>query len=260
MHLRGTSWATACALALFLAPATASAQAAPPDKARAVELFKKSEDAYRAGDFDKAIKLLDEAYALDPQPVLVYNRARAAEGIGDFDGAIAGYEKFLAEEPNTRDRGAIEQRLATLKRQRDERAALVKERDARRDAPPPPPPPPPPREEPAPPPPTPEKPAQRSVYPYVVAGAGGVGLVMGTIFGVMALGKKDDAVNERTQQKSMDLKDSADGLATASTVSFVIGSVLVVAGVTWWVLDSKKTSAGRVGPYVTASGVGVTLP
>jgi tetratricopeptide (TPR) repeat protein len=284
MAIDRTSWARALAVFLlsalsalpaFPSPAAAQGPAAPPpspppttassgaatsDKARAVELFRKSEEAYRQGDFAQVIRLLDEAYALDPQPVLVYNRARAAEGLGDLDGAITGYEKFLNDEPNTPDRGAIEQRVATLKRQRDERAALVHDRDTRRNEPPPRPPPPPPAQ--PPPPGAPE--AHRSLLPYVVAGAGGAGLVAGTIFGVMALSKKDDAVAERTQQRSMDLKDSADHLATASTVSFVLGTVLVLAGATWWVVDSgvlsKKNRAGRLALDVSAAGIGGAFP
>jgi tetratricopeptide (TPR) repeat protein len=241
----------------------AAAKPAAADKARAADLFNKSADAYRQGDFALAIKLLDEAYGLDPQPVLVYNRARAAEGLGDLDGAIAGYEKFLADEPNPPDRGAIEQRVATLKRQRDERAALVRDRDARREEPPPP--------SPAAPAPAPAErstaePARthRSPLPYVVAGVGAAGLVAGAVFGVLAVSKKNDAVSERTQQKSMDLKSSADGLATASTVSFIVGGVLVAAGAAWLLVDgdvlSKKKHAARLGPYLSASGIGVWLP
>jgi tetratricopeptide (TPR) repeat protein len=233
------------------------------DKARAAELFNKSADAYRQGDFALAIKLLDEAYGLDPQPVLVYNRARAAEGLGDLDGAIAGYEKFLAEEANAPDRGAIEQRVTTLKRQRDERAALVRERDAHRDEPPPAAPAPAPADHPAPE----AEPARRSPLPYVVAGAGVAGLGLGAIFGILALSKKDDAVSERTQQKSMDLKSSADGLATASTVTFIVGGVLLVAGATWWLIDGgvfhkKKSQAARLGRAfsVSPAGFGVSLP
>lgn len=232
------------------------------DKARAADLFKKSADAYRQGDFKHAIDLLDEAYALDPQPVLTYNRARAAEGLGNVDAAIAGYEKFLADEPKAPDRGAIEQRVATLKRQRDERAALERDRDARREDPvptpvpvpviePPPSTPPP---EPAPP------PRAHTPLPYVVAGVGAVGLVTGAIVGSLALSKKDDAVAEPVQQRSMDLKDSADSLATTSTVFFVLGGVLVAAGVAWWIVDhapSKKT--GALTPRISATGLGVSF-
>jgi tetratricopeptide (TPR) repeat protein len=218
------------------------------DKKRAAELFKKGADAYRQGDFQHAIELLDEAYALDPQPVLVYNRARAAEGLGNLDEAIAGYEKFLSQEPNAPDRGAIEQRLVTLRKQRDDRAALEKERATRNEAPPAPVP-----VAPAPasessestPPPSPPPRHSRSVAPYVVAGVGVVGIGAGAVFGVLALSKKDSAVSEPIQQKSMDLKDSADSLATVSTVSFIAGGVLLAVGATWWLLDGGSSSKGK---------------
>jgi tetratricopeptide (TPR) repeat protein len=227
------------------------------DKARAQELFKKSADAYLHGDFAQAIALLDEAYALDPQPVLVYNKARAHEGLGHVDEAITLYEQYLAQEPTSPDRGAIEQRLATLKRQRDERLAAEKERAAaekeraaaekeRADHPPPPPP-------------------KRSVYPYVVAGVGAAGLATGTIFGLMTLSKESSAKSEPVQSTSIDLRDKARSFATVSNVSFVIGGVLVAAGVVWWVFDGqriKRTGGApvRIGLGPGSIAVGGVLP
>jgi tetratricopeptide (TPR) repeat protein len=245
------------------APAQASPEKDGPataDKARATELFNKSVDAYRQGDFKQAIALLDEAYALDPQPVLLYNRARAAEGMGDVDETIASYEKFLAQDPDAADRGAIEQRLVTLRRQRDERAALERERNERRDAPPP-------ASSARPAAPETTAPAERrppTVFPYVVAGAGAVGLAAGAIFGVMALSKNDDAAAEPIQKHAIDLKDGADRFATVSTMSFIVGGVLLIAGATWWVLEHRgfKTQ-GRTPPSwasLTKSGVGVGFP
>jgi tetratricopeptide (TPR) repeat protein len=272
-------------MAVFLlctfASVSAAGQAAPPasprgtgqaavakeavsdaDKTRAAALFNKSVDAYRQGDFKRAIELLDQAYVLDPQPVLVYNRARAAEGLGNIDTAISGYEKFLSEEPKAPDRGAIEQRVATLKRQRDERAALEHERDARREQPPPLTTTTPAQPSPAPPPPPAESAEQRpsrSPLPYVVAGVGAAGLVTGALFGILALSKKDDAVAEPVQRESIDLKGTADGLATVSTASFIVGGVLVAAGAVWWLVDRrafKNDRAGRLGPHFRLSGIG----
>jgi tetratricopeptide (TPR) repeat protein len=262
MALRGTSrgpWITGavCALAAMLLAVDAAGQrpAAPAsdasanaNRARAAELFKKSADAYRQGDFKHAIELLDEAYTLDPQPVLVYNRARAAEGLGNVDEAIAGYERFLADEPNAPDRGAIEQRLSTLRRQRDERAAMEKERHAQKEVverPAPVPTPPPRSERP------PEAPKKQNVLPYVAAGVGGAGLLTGAILGALALSKKDDAVAAPVQTEAMSLKGSADDLATAANVAFVFGGVLVVAGAVWWIVDHRSASRGTaLGPKV----------
>lgn len=256
MVSRGTSYGAlavvvgACALltpnAAHGHPGVHLLQVTPADKTRAADLFEKSAEAYRRGDFKQAIELLDEAYAIDPQPVLVYNRARAAEGLGNMDDAIAGYEKFLAEDPNAVDRGAIEQRLATLRRQRDERAALEKARLEKHES------------QPAEAPPQTTvivrpQPARPSLLPLIMAGAGVVGLGLGGALGGLAVSKRDDAAQEPVQRTSMDLKSSADGLATASTVSFVAGAVLLVGGVVWWLVDHRSSSASKT------SGLGSIL-
>lgn len=222
-----------------------AATASQADKARANDLFKKSVEAYRRGELKQAIELLDEAYALAPSPVLVYNRARAEEALGNMDEAIKGYEAYLAQEPNAVDRGAIEQRLQTLKRQREDKENAEKERAAPKPDPVI-------ILQPAPPP-----PHKRSILPYVVIGVGAAGLLTGTVFGLFALSGKDDAVAEPTQKKAMDLKDQADTSATISTVSFIAGAVLVAAGATWWVLDSPPSSKRGAGPKGGLAGVRV---
>lgn len=219
----------------------------PPEKARAAELYKKGAEAYLRGDFAQTITLLDEANALDPQPVLVYNLAKAHEGLGHVDEAITLYERYLTQEPSSPDRGAIEQRLVMLRKQRDDRANVEKERTAvekeraqvekeRAEQPPPPP------------------PHRRTIYPYIVAGAGVVGLVTGTIFGVMANSKQDAATKEPVQSTSIDLRDSGKTFATVSNVTFIIGGVLVAGGVVWWFLDAPKKS--RTGATPARLGLG----
>jgi tetratricopeptide (TPR) repeat protein len=227
------------------APTASPVAVAASNRARAAELFKKSDGAYLHGDFAAAIALLDEAYALDPQPVLLYNKARAHEGLGHVDEAIELYEKYLAEEPSSADRGAIEQRLVTLKKQRDEKLALAKERTQveqdraavdkeRANAPSAEPPP--------------EPPRRRSALPYVVMGAGGVSLVGGAVFGLLANSKKSAAQSEPVQTQASDLRDKGRTFATVSNVTFVVGGVLVAAGAVWWVLDGQSSKRSvRVG-------------
>jgi tetratricopeptide (TPR) repeat protein len=231
---------------------TPSAQKSNEDRAAA--LYDKSADAYKRGDFKTAVDLLKEAYGLDPQPVLLYNLARAYEGLGDLDAAIDGYERYLAQNPKTEDKGAIEQRLVTLKRLRDDRNAAAKqhEEDQKKKS--------------APPPPTSPPPAPtHTIYPYIVAGAGGVGLVLGSVFGLMALSHRSDARSEPTQQRAIDLDNQAQSLATVSTISFIAGSVLVAGGVAWWVLEEKGMTGSaspsvRVGIAPGFVGATGTLP
>jgi tetratricopeptide (TPR) repeat protein len=233
-------------------PATAPA-AAPAEKsdrsdksdnrARAADLYKKSADAYLHGDFATAITLLDEAYTLDPQPVLVYNQARAHEGLGHVDEAITLYEKYLSQEPSSPDRGAIEQRLSTLHKQKEERERLEKERadvDAKREqqqqqqrdlekreqemkaAPPP---------------------HRRSPLPYVVAGVGVAGVVTGTVFGFLALDKEDTGNGSTSLRDATDAQDTGQTFATVSNVSFIVGGILLAGGIVWWIADSGPSSA-----------------
>src|SRR6187551_664805 len=81
--LLGALWTAHAPMTLAQAPPRKEASAADVEKAR--ELAKKSADAYRRGDFNEALTLLTEAYALERQPVLLYNKARAHEGLGNTD-------------------------------------------------------------------------------------------------------------------------------------------------------------------------------
>jgi hypothetical protein len=243
-----------CSSASVLAaphPPAAPTKESSPEKTRAADLFKKSADAYLKGDFAQAIAYLDEAYTLDPQPVLLYNMARAHEGLGHLDEAITLYERYLTQEPTSPDRGAIEQRITTLKKQRDEKAALAKERaqvekdraavERDRAAGPPPPPPP---------------PRPRSIYPYAVAGAGVVGLLTGTVFGLLANSKKNEATDEKTQTTAIDIRSTGKSFATVSNVSFIVGGALVAGGVVWWVVDGQQRQTGAASGTRVGVGVG----
>ena len=203
------------ALAQLAVEPEAPAQSAA-DVKRAQSLFTESEKRYREGRFQDAVDLLNEAYRLDPSPVLLYNIARAYESLGDSGHAIDAYRKYLESDPKAADRGAIEQRLATLERQ--QRAQEQADRPA----------PPPvfvPSPEPAPaPPPNP--------VPWIVAGVGVAGLGAGIVLGVLAK-SKHDAANEG-EIASADIEGAnatADRLATSANIAFVMGGALALGGV-----------------------------
>jgi tetratricopeptide (TPR) repeat protein len=235
------------------AQAQAKAPTTQTPQARAAELFNKGAEAYRRGDFKQAVALLLEARTLDPQPVLLYNLGRAYEDSGEVDAAIATFQKYIEEDPKATDRGAIEQRIERLKRQRDERAALEKQRDAERmradaekadrerqerEA---------------------QKARPRSVGPYIVAGVGVAGLGTGVVFGLLSKSKHDSASKASTSQEdAIDQQDTAKSFATISTVSFIAGGVLVAAGATWWILDRRASSKPAVGGMPQTFRVGLT--
>lgn len=72
-------------LALLLAFPSATVFAGE-DEAR--EYFKQAKQAYTKGDYERAAELLEKAYSEEPNLTYQYNRIRALEGAGDYEGAL----------------------------------------------------------------------------------------------------------------------------------------------------------------------------
>jgi tetratricopeptide (TPR) repeat protein len=225
---------TACVVLWSLCCAPNVASAAPPgnDGKRAVELFEQSAAAYDAGQFAQAAKLLKEAYQLRPDPVLLYNLARAYEGMGSLGDAVQAYADFLGAEPSAKDRGAIEARITTLRAQIDEQARLEREAAERAR----------------------EAQAARlrtaeewrvnaslrrrgtSPIPWIIAGAGGVALATGAVLGVLSIARHDAATTDAQADVAAD-QSQARSFATAANIGLIAGGVLAAAGVAWGVVD-----------------------
>jgi hypothetical protein len=101
-------------LAGALAPARAAAQA-PPDptppaaqpapqtdeaKSRLDELRRLGDDAITARRYADAIAYYEQALQLSPEPKLLYNIARAYEGVGRYPNALASLLRFKTEAPS----------------------------------------------------------------------------------------------------------------------------------------------------------------
>jgi hypothetical protein len=85
-------------------PLTASAQQAPKtedeDPKAASRRLKQEADALMVErQYTEALRKYDQAYAEDPNPALLYNRARAYESLGKFHLALEQLERFSAEAP-----------------------------------------------------------------------------------------------------------------------------------------------------------------
>lgn len=103
---------------------------------------------------------------------------------------------------------------------------------------------------------------------YVMLGVGGVGLVVGGVTGVMALGKKGDLDcpdNTCVGSQADDL-DSANSLALVSTIGFGVGIAATTVGVILLVTSGKgkespstaRLNEVRVRPYIGPNSAGVT--
>jgi hypothetical protein len=104
---------------------------------------------------------------------------------------------------------------------------------------------------------TPEQPAAapsggHSIWPWVAFGVGGVGLGLGAVTGVLAIGKHSDLSKACTggscgpdQQNNL---DSYHTLGMLSTVGFIVAGVGAVAGVTLLLVQPKSPEAAPAAP------------
>lgn len=214
-----------------------------------MQLFTDSAERYREGKFDEAAALLERAYSLHQEPVLLYNLGRAYEGMGDYEKAVEAYEKYVQEAPEAKDRPSIERRLETLKAELQKRKELeekerrlAEERAKQKQTPSP----------------TPER-REESWFPgplpYVVAGAGIASLGAGAFFGLQANSRRSDADAAPSQRKAAETFRDAESAASAANVFFVVGGVLTAAGVTWVVLDTTSKNREKAATLWLTAGV-----
>jgi tetratricopeptide (TPR) repeat protein len=219
----------------------------PKAKARAAELATQSQSHYKRGEFEVSIALLRQAYALYPEPNLLYNLARSLEGLGDAKGALEAYKSYLAANEKAEDRGAIERRIATLeveiaeKEKRDKPApapVVVQPKPApaqiTTQSPPPP---------------------SGSKLPIVVIATGAAIIGGGVFFGLAASDRHDQAIAEPNGLEAQRLQDSAKTRATLANVMFIAGGAVAIGGVVWAIAGRRgrreATSVrAKVGPGV----------
>ncbi|HEY3494972.1 MAG TPA: hypothetical protein VGK73_09815 [Polyangiaceae bacterium] len=147
--------------------------------------------------------------------------------------------------------------------------ALKLERDPNAAVTPPPPPPPPPGPHDTRPPPKGEHASSgNKTLAYVLLGVGGAGIVTGSITGVLALGKKSDldCPNKECSGAAADDLDTANTMATISTIGFgvglasaAVGTVLLIVGSGGSEKTGQKSEPKRFAatPYVGVGTAGV---
>ena len=233
--------AVALAVSSAFADAPASSDNAA-DKASALELARAGDEAYKAGDFERAAELVRRAYALYPEPLLLYNLALALDGMGKTSEALDYYERYLATDPDVKDRGAIERRVTTMRSQlaaqaeraRAERVAANKRQPSGPTVAP-----------------------STSKLPFLTIGVGVLAAGGGIAFGAASIKRHDDAEVAPSQLAAQQHQDRAQLYATTANVLFIAGGVLAVGGVVWAVLDRRPRDATDTKIVIGRSSIGV---
>jgi tetratricopeptide (TPR) repeat protein len=96
-------------LALIIQGALLLGGQTPDQNAEVEKLFAEGASLYKAGKYRPAIDKFEAAYALFPEPNLLYNMARAHEALGDIDQAIV---KFTLCTTNPRSTDELKQKAA----------------------------------------------------------------------------------------------------------------------------------------------------
>jgi tetratricopeptide (TPR) repeat protein len=226
-------------IALLALPVVAFA--GPKEKEEAQKHVTKATEAHQAGKYDVALTELQAAYALDPQPDLLYAIGQVHVKLGKCDEAVASYEKFLATNPPKDAATSAKEAIDTCKAQ----------------AAPPPPEPTPPPPEPTPPPAPPPQPegAKFDKVGSAIIGAGVVSMVVGIVFYSSAVSTLDDAEMAATYNEHDDLVGSAQTKRNVSLVFGGLGVAAVGVGV-WHYMNFKSEHSVAVTP--TSSGGMVT--
>jgi tetratricopeptide (TPR) repeat protein len=186
---------------------------------------------YRARDFKKAIESFQKAYAIEPDPNLIFDIARCEQALGE-DAAIGDYERFLAAEGGDRQaRSKAEEQLAALKKHDPRRPSYV-------------------------------------VPAIAFLGAGAVAATVGTIMylgGVSDHKAVEGAANYGTSDKvygltradAQGLVDSGDKKKLAGGIVMGVAGALLVTGIVFVVLDRRAAitlAPVQGGAFASATG------
>ncbi len=97
--MRQSSRWFAVVTALSLVVASAQLEAQPTNRRRFNRLVQQAGEAYNRNEPDVAINLLEQAYTINPNQILLYNIGRAHELANRLERALEYYDRFLAEHP-----------------------------------------------------------------------------------------------------------------------------------------------------------------
>jgi len=264
--------------ALAVTPALAHAEDEPKAYPECIKVPTEAETAaakgaYQAGnasfdeaDYPRAITYWEDAYRRDcTANLLLKNLARAYELYGQKRQAVVALETFLVREPSTGDKEQIQRRIEVLKKQiAAEKAVPVAAAPAPAVAPP----------QPQPPPAETNTQGKRSIAPLIVAGAGGVVLIVGAaMYGKASkdVSHYEDLCPNRDCGTGADATENREAGNSARTrkiwggVVTGVGAATLAGGLIWYFVQPRHGASSAtlhkplVSPAVAPGFAGVAL-
>ncbi len=228
------------------------------------QLNERARDRYKAADYEGAIALFQEAYALEPVPNLLFNIAKCHEKMRQWEEAISYYEQFIvAPEVDSETRQTVLQQIKQLREvqriELAERDAASGASDGQQDVVKPP-------AEPAP-----EGP--NHTLAYTLMGTGGALVIGGAVFGLLAMGQQSTFDSATTLNDRRAARDSGQTYALIADIGYGVGVVAAGIGLVLWLTggeaeaqvaspqgDDKARTGAAVQPWVMpGEGGGVQL-
>lgn len=96
------------------------------DTARYEEVRGQAKSAFASGNYEEAAQLFREAFDISPKGNLLYNIGLCYERAGNVQQAVIYYERFVQALPDSPKRPAVQQKIAGLKTQLDDKFVVVK--------------------------------------------------------------------------------------------------------------------------------------
>ena len=212
-------------------------------------------EAFKAKDYDTAVAKFERAYELDPQPNYKFNIGRVYEEKGDLQNAVKYYQEFV-QSPGVdiQSREAATARLKVLRqalqelREEEAKAREAKEpttpaTDAAADQPP---------VDDA----TKARKRKLRIAGYSLIGVGGVGLVIGSVFGGLALSKSNQAKDEPLVDEKISLRQEAKSRAAVADGMLITGGVLAGVGLILVLSTLGKGKRAKASAWIPATSVG----
>lgn len=212
----------------------------------AADLSAQAIERFNARDYDAAVRLFEEAYAIDKVPNYLFNIGRVYEEKGDIRSAVDYYQRFVKEpgvEIEARDLAL--QRLRVLKGILQETDPGEKPAEA---APAPAPVVEGPKPEPAPVKPAAPDPKWRKMKltGAGLLGVGGGALIIGGVLGGLTLSKQNQLDATHDYAARQDLVQGGQRLAVATDVLIIGGAVLALTGVALLAVGISKGKSSTV--------------